>query len=509
MKNKISIFIFALFLMLSFGSVEQIYACSCLQTKSCQAYNNADTIFVGKVIGSKEQKTVEDYSENSDASLQTKPKTITYDVGEIYFEVQESFLGNEKGSRITIFSGTDGGDCGFWFKRGETYLVYAQKENSDSPSSVLGFTDGGSDKNLEPQADRLWTSICSHTALITQAKEDLAYLRDLSINKNKSIIFGDVSEVLNYREDEETKPFAKIPLKFQLTGEEGSIFETVTSKSGKYEIKLPSGSYRVIPIFPDYAQMRELGSDRTEFTVKNFGCVKADFVAENKSKISGKLISVEGKPIAESTVELINSQTKEWVESADTDVDGNFLLEGIPTGKYFISINREISPNADSPYPTFYYPNSLNVKDAKLFEIGLGQSFENITFQLPSKLEEQEIRGTVIWEDGKPAAKTRVEIEDTAENTFFRKERVTETDDFGNFTLKGFVGRFYKLKAEFVKYEDLTKEQAQREMDISGNTTIIEGVDRPTRYAKVTRGKAEIKPFKVGNKPLTFKIVLK
>jgi hypothetical protein len=60
-----------------------------------------------------------------------------------------------------------------------------------------------------------------------------------------------------------------------------------------------------------------------------------------------------------------------------------------------------------------------------------------------------------------------------------------------------------------VKYEDLTKEQAQREMDISGNITIIEGVDRPTRYARVTRGKAEIKPFKVENKPLTFKIVLK
>jgi len=167
MKHKI--YLFSLVLTLSLGSFERVLACSCVEITSCQAYNNADVIFVGKVVGSKEQKTVEDYSksyQNSNTSTSAKPKTITYDVGEIYFEVQESFLASEKGSRVTIYSGTGGGDCGFWFKRGETYLVYARKEESDSPLAVSSLTYGGTSEKLEPTANRLWTSICSHTAQI-------------------------------------------------------------------------------------------------------------------------------------------------------------------------------------------------------------------------------------------------------------------------------------------------------------------------------------------------------
>jgi len=307
MKHKFYLFIYALVLTLSLGSFEEVFACSCLQQTSCQAYNNADVIFVGKVVGSKEQKTIEDYSENnqnSNTSTSAKPKTINYDVGEIYFEVQESFLASEKGSRITIHSGTGGGDCGFWFKRGETYLVYARKEESDSPLAVSSLTYGGTSEKLEPTANRLWTSICSHTAHIGQAKEDLDYLQNISADKTEGIIFGELNEILSYRKDDETKPFGTIKIKFHLVGSEEKFYETVTDINGKYEIKIPSGRYKIIPVLPEYAQVRELGSERNEIEIKPNGCATANFIIESKSKISGKLISVEGKPVVDSTIEL-------------------------------------------------------------------------------------------------------------------------------------------------------------------------------------------------------------
>lgn len=499
MKRKIFLFLFAFVFTLLLGNFNPTLACSCREISSCEAYNFADAVFVGKVIGSKEQITVEDRSEyyaSANTATPAEPRKITYDVGEIYFEVTESFLGTEKGSRVAIRSGKGGGDCSFWFKRGETYLVYARKGNSFS------YVDGDKSEKLE-------TSICSRTQLFSGAKEDLEYLRNLEKNQKTGLIFGAFREVFNYRKNEETKPFGKFPLKFRQIDNEEKTFETVVDSTGKYEIKVPAGRYEIIPVFPEYAQIRELGSYKTEIEVQANGCAKADFIAENKAKISGKLISSDGKPLKDLDVELINSATKEWTTSATTDSEGNFSLEGIPAGKYLIAVNKEISPHAESPYPTFYYPKAYNRASAKIFEIGLGENIDNLVFQLPPKLKEQEIRGIVVWANGKPAVKTRVEIDDIIDDSFFRAERITETDASGKFVLKGFVGRSYTLKAKFEKYEDLLESEAKKEMLETGKITMITSADNPPRYVRVTRGEAEIKPFMVTNKPLIFKIVLK
>jgi hypothetical protein len=80
-----------------------------------------------KVIGAKKQVTYEeyDYSETSENSLSSKSQKVTYDVGEIYFEVSEYFRGKKRDSRVTVYSSESSASCGYLFKRGETYLVYA------------------------------------------------------------------------------------------------------------------------------------------------------------------------------------------------------------------------------------------------------------------------------------------------------------------------------------------------------------------------------------------------
>ena len=77
MKHKIYLFIFALALMLSLGSFEQALACSCARERPvCEAFGDSNAVFVGKVMGAKQQKTT-----NYDGVEET------WDVGEIYFQV--------------------------------------------------------------------------------------------------------------------------------------------------------------------------------------------------------------------------------------------------------------------------------------------------------------------------------------------------------------------------------------------------------------------------------------
>ena len=81
-------------------------ACTCRDERPpCEEFGSAKAVFIGKVIGAREQRR----EREEDGS------TTTYDVGEIYFKVEEPFLGVAKGTRAVIHSGTGGADCGYWF----------------------------------------------------------------------------------------------------------------------------------------------------------------------------------------------------------------------------------------------------------------------------------------------------------------------------------------------------------------------------------------------------------
>lgn len=108
MKIKLSPLLLLLGCAVLLVAGERVSACSCVEKgPPCAAYGNAQAVFVGKVVGGKEQRDSTD--ENG--------QRVKYDVGEIYFQVEESFLG-VKGTRVVIHSGTGGGDCGYWFRHG-------------------------------------------------------------------------------------------------------------------------------------------------------------------------------------------------------------------------------------------------------------------------------------------------------------------------------------------------------------------------------------------------------
>lgn len=136
----------------AFATPNTAAACSCANISQEEMYENADAVFVGSVISRKEKDG--GFKEALHALFgRDKPRHYTYN--KIDFHVTERWKGVDT-NKITIVTALHSASCGFNFKKGEEYLVYAH----ESPA----------------YDEKLSTSICSRTTLLSEASEDLAAL---------------------------------------------------------------------------------------------------------------------------------------------------------------------------------------------------------------------------------------------------------------------------------------------------------------------------------------------
>ena len=137
---------------------EVVLPCTCAgRPSACEAYGQSEAVFVGKVSAI----STELYNLQEGQSLRKRVK----------FDVIESFEGAEE-EKVTVVTGIGGGDCGYGFKPGGTYLVYAHE---DDDAGTLG------------------TGICTRTAPVDAAEDDLAFLRSLSSKGPEGRVFGYVA----------------------------------------------------------------------------------------------------------------------------------------------------------------------------------------------------------------------------------------------------------------------------------------------------------------------------
>jgi hypothetical protein len=110
------------------------YACSCIvPPPPDQALQQANAVFAGKVISIKE---------NNDKYEKT-----------VLFEVTTTWKGIDQ-KQIEITTPLNSAACGYEFKEGQQYLVYANQEESN----------------------QFETNLCTRTAELSSAKEDLSVL---------------------------------------------------------------------------------------------------------------------------------------------------------------------------------------------------------------------------------------------------------------------------------------------------------------------------------------------
>ena len=179
-----------LFLVLT--SVIRLNACSCLgQTSLKQEIKHVDLIVAAQVIDSQIVRVWADTSlARSFFESNVKNGQISPDESYLHWKttqtnmlfyhelidyrvvIQERFKGAKRNDTILIRTGFGHGDCGFRFRVGERYLIYAVRENK------VQYSDDIPDRSKRELAGIYRTNICRRTSMLAAATEDLVELRN-------------------------------------------------------------------------------------------------------------------------------------------------------------------------------------------------------------------------------------------------------------------------------------------------------------------------------------------
>ena len=250
MKNKFSILIFTIFLILIAGSFEQVLACSCVWESPCQRFEESDLIFVGKV---------------------TKIQNEAENAYSVYFKVSESFKGVNIGDTANIKSYQNQyGSCGYKFDLDEEYLVFAKERGS-----TMGV-------------NRFWSSMCSGNRKIKLAdntlSDTLKILRSLN-NNDEGILTGRIQSF----SDNGFGSLESVKVKAQKVGSKDEFFYGETNYYGEYYINLPFGKYVISPQVLEDFEVKDKssigGSAKNEVTtVRNGVCNNKDFIVLKQGK---------------------------------------------------------------------------------------------------------------------------------------------------------------------------------------------------------------------------------
>jgi hypothetical protein len=219
----------------------EVTACSCAgRPAPCEAYWDASVIFAGTVT----------------YSSQASGKKGSYALSKrlVRFNVDEAFLGLN-GTEAELFTGLGDADCGYGFKLGGQYLVYAYRQKDGS----------------------LYTGICSRTRPLSDAADDLAYIRGLSSSQPGATLFGQVQSRSKTGDQLQAVKGARIIIE----GPEKRV-EATTDEKGRYRVSgLLPDTYKVKIVPPE-----GLGADSSEREAKvvDRGCAQIDFWLERDTR---------------------------------------------------------------------------------------------------------------------------------------------------------------------------------------------------------------------------------
>ncbi len=381
-------------------------ACSCRKFTPCEVFSYASVVFIGRVIDGRvrmEKRKVEG-------------KQVSTVDGWVKFSIEEVFKGV---TTTQLEIGWDTGCIDDGLILGERYLIYAREHSS-----------------------RLYSDPCLRSTLVKSADEDISFLRNLPAPGIGGRIYGIVA--VDSR-GPEPPPLAGVTV--VVVNELQERFETVTDSKGHYEITgLKPGNYIIEPSLPEHYVVY---SPKREVTVSDRGCTTTIYWVKVDSSIIGKVVDSSGRP-APASLYLV-SVNEQYMNPGSSYNNGEFEITGIRPGRYLLYVKLKDEPGRNEDEELFFYPGVFDKSKAGIIEVSLGQKQTIPSFQLPPQIKVHTVSGTVMYADGKPAAKVRLLIFGTEENkgkyqTAYWLPQV-ETDAEGRFVLQGFKGNTYSIEA--------------------------------------------------------------
>lgn len=292
-----------------------------------------------------------------------------YSKSTVYFSVEEAFRGVEDSSLTMEMD-----YCGYRFKQGERYFVYAFRDRN---TGALRVRHG-----------------VTRTRPLVEAAEDLEYARALPASARGSRVFG---RVFVYTHDLRAGRYAEEPLKGVKVWLEGDgRREAATDDEGRYEFAgLPAGTYTVRAEFPG-----RFDAGEPPPTLKAAGreCFAVNLSARRRGRVAGRLLDAEGRPVVYAPISLVAADAPaEEILSADhaawsfslTDERGRFDFSGLAPGRYLLVVNRADGrrlPNGDDiKLPRLFYPGVPDITQAAVLTVGERRPEREYEFRLPPR----------------------------------------------------------------------------------------------------------------------------
>jgi hypothetical protein len=386
-------------------------ACSCGGGGTpCDAFGSAAAVFAGTVIATSQK-------ERPDPA----DRDALYYRRVFKFSLDQSYLG-VSGTEVEILTGSGGGDCGYNFKVGERYLVYAYRYQN-----------------------QLITTICSRTKPFVNANEDLAFLGNLSSAAPGATIHGQL-----IRGRETKTEVAAIASDALIKIEGGNVRREVHPETdGRYRVSgLPPGRFKItlqLPetLFTDRAEQEVIVADR--------GCAPASYYVADNGRVSGRAVDAEGQPVKGLRIALIELDADPkytYARGERTDSEGRFTISSIPAGRYVIAANNTRFPDPSDPtlaYPPVFYPGVTEQANAEVITIGPGEKLTGLDIRVPLRKSPSTATIQVVWGDGSPVSNAQLTLSDPTGEAGVGFG--AQADEHGRFVINGFMGQQVSVEA--------------------------------------------------------------
>jgi hypothetical protein len=355
-------------------SVSDVKACSCMfgGGSPCEAYWLSQAVFSGKVI----KKSTFDVEEGEGDSRHKYQQVLAR------FSIEQAIKG-VAGDEVEIVTGLGGGDCGYHFKDGERYVVYAIRNGRDN--------------------SRLYSGVCNRIKLVAEADEDFAYFRAMPEAGTGGLVYGRVKKLttpLSF--DNKYQETYLDNIKITIEGN-GRKFETTTNKDGYYRLSgLAPGQYNVNAGISD----KQNSHSQATVDIVDRGCAARDFYLSVNGQIGGRVFDETDNPLPNIRVDIISAKDTQDPSPKGkwgyTDKDGRYKIDRLPPGDYYLGVGLVGANSNLCPYPRIFMPDFGDAKKPKVVSLEEGQKIEDQNISLPSFTPDFEFEVEVVWPDGSP-----------------------------------------------------------------------------------------------------------
>jgi hypothetical protein len=420
-------------------------ACSCESSgPSCQNYFRVDAVFAGTVT------SISEVPDPDAPPLRPDELRIPRSV-RVEFALSNAFRGGITGATVSVRTAGSGPACGYTFKVGEQYLVYAYRPKDGSGLAV---------------------SLCSRTRPLANAAEDLAFFQTLNVSAGTG---GTISgKVEHWERDLATgsgKQYPSVRDVLIVARGQANTFEAVTDEQGRYIInRLPPGAYEVAAYPPAQFAQRSF-TTKAELPDPR-SCFAADFSVSYDGRIRGRIVgsgnqSVEGAQVELMAVERIGGTG--IIETVETSADagGAFEFIEVGPGRYVVGVDITRRLRSEIVFPTTYHPGTSTAAQATIVEVAGGQHVDLQPMLVPEARRRVRVTGRVMFENGAAAGRALVSLYDGVAR-FRQVAPSTYTATDGTFAFDAHAGLSYSVNAsyDFTKPDVPQMQQVSRRSDV-------------------------------------------